>query len=202
MGKRSRNGKKLALNVGCHFENLKPYQNQICIQSHHVLEDRGIQARHHHLLWKGKICHITKQDLKTQMLDIAKVVTSCLNPMVMACVMNQSHGHWLLFDALKTTMILVIKVQIEMVYVATLLWPSVGVKPNTWKKLALESSGTPENSEDDLEDQNTSHWGVLSVIGKFLKRRYRKCPRILDLDVCNSSYGQKKGRESNWQFDS
>jgi hypothetical protein len=41
--------------------------------------------------------------------------------------------------------------------VATLLWPSVGVKPNTWKKLGLESSGTPESSEDDLEDQNTSH---------------------------------------------
>jgi hypothetical protein len=30
--------------------------------------------------------------------------------------------------------------------VATLLLPSVGVKPNTWKKLGLESSGTPENS--------------------------------------------------------
>jgi hypothetical protein len=43
--------------------------------------------------------------------------------------------------------------------VATLLWPSVGMEPNTWKKLGLESSGTPENSEDDLEDQNTSHWG-------------------------------------------
>jgi hypothetical protein len=87
-------------------------------------------------------------------------------------------------------------------HVATLLWPSVGVKPNTWKKLGLESSGTPENSEDDLEDQNTSYWGVLSVIEKVLKRRYRKCPRILDLDICSPSYGQKKGRESNWQFDS
>jgi hypothetical protein len=42
--------------------------------------------------------------------------------------------------------------------------------------LGLESSGTPENSEDDLEDQNTSHWGVLGVIGKVFKRRYRKCP--------------------------
>jgi hypothetical protein len=81
--------------------------------------------------------------------------------------------------------------------VATLLWPNVGVKPNTWKKLGLESSGTPENSEDDLEDQNTSHWGVLGVIGKVLKRRYRKCPRILDLDIYSPSYGQKKGRESN-----
>jgi hypothetical protein len=44
-----------------------------------------------------------------------------------------------------------------LVTVATLLWPSVGVKPNTWKKLGLESFGTSENSEDDLEDQNTSH---------------------------------------------
>jgi hypothetical protein len=86
--------------------------------------------------------------------------------------------------------------------VATPLWPSVGVKPNTWKKLGLESSGTPENSEDDLKDQNTSHWSVLGVIGKVLKRKYRKCPRILDLDICSPSYGQKKGRESNWQFDS
>ncbi len=76
------------------------------------------------------------------------------------------------------------------------------MKPNTWKKLGLESSGTPENSKDDLEDQNTSHWGVLGVIGKVLKRRYRKCSRILDLDICSPSYGQKKGRESNWQFDS
>jgi hypothetical protein len=58
--------------------------------------------------------------------------------------------------------------------VATPLWPSVGVKPNTWKTLGLESSGTPESSEDDLEDQNTSHWGVLDVIGKVLKRKYRK----------------------------
>jgi hypothetical protein len=35
-----------------------------------------------------------------------------------------------------------------------------------------------------------------------LKRRYRKWPRIGHLDICSPSYGQKKGRESNWQFDS
>jgi hypothetical protein len=86
--------------------------------------------------------------------------------------------------------------------VATLLWPSVGVKPNTWKKWGLESSGTPECSELDSKGQNTSHCGVLGVIGKVLKRRYRKCPRIGHLDICRPSYGQKKGRESNWQFDS
>jgi hypothetical protein len=42
----------------------------------------------------------------------------------------------------------------------------------------------------------------IGVINKVLKRRYRKCPRIGHLDICSPSYGQKKGRESNWQFDS
>ncbi len=80
--------------------------------------------------------------------------------------------------------------------------PSVGVKPNTPKVGNLESSGTPECLELDSKAQNTSHWGVLNVIGKVLKRKYRKWPRIGHLDICSPSYGQKKGRESNWQFDS
>jgi hypothetical protein len=66
----------------------------------------------------------------------------------------------------------------------------------------LESSGTPENSELKLKGQNTSHWGVLGVIGKVLKFRCLKWPRIGHLDIFSPSYGQKKGRESNWQFDS
>ncbi len=86
--------------------------------------------------------------------------------------------------------------------VTTPLWPSVGVKPNTSKVGDLKSSGTPECLEFDSRDQNTSHWGVLNVIEKVLKRRYRKWPRIGHLDICSPSYGQKKGRESNWQFDS
>ncbi len=86
--------------------------------------------------------------------------------------------------------------------VATPLWPSVGVKPNTPKVEDLESSGTPECLGFDSKAQNTSHWSVLGVIGKVLKRRYRKWPRIGHLDIYNPSYGQKKGRESNWQFDS
>ncbi len=44
--------------------------------------------------------------------------------------------------------------------------------------------------------------GPKHIIGKVLKRRYRKWPRIGHLDICSPSYGQKKGRESNWQFDS
>jgi len=89
-----------------------------------------------------------------------------------------------------------------LIVVATPLWPSVGVKPNTSKVGELESSGTPECLELDKNAQNTSHWGVLSVIGKVLKRKYRKWPRIGHLDIFSPSYGQKKGQESNWQFDS
>jgi hypothetical protein len=77
-----------------------------------------------------------------------------------------------------------------------------GVKPNTPKVGDLESSGTPKCLEFNRKAQNTSHWGFLGVIGKVLKRRYTKWPRIGHLDICSSSYGQKKGRESNWQFDS
>jgi hypothetical protein len=77
-----------------------------------------------------------------------------------------------------------------------------GVKPNIPKVGDLESSGTPECLGFDSKAQNTSHWGVLDVIEKVLKRRYRKWPRIGHLDICNPSIGQKKGRESNWQFDS
>jgi hypothetical protein len=77
-----------------------------------------------------------------------------------------------------------------------------GWSPTLGKSEDLESSGTPECSKLNSKTQNTSYWGVLGVIGKVLKRRYRKWPRIGHLDICRSSYGQKKGRESNWQFDS
>jgi hypothetical protein len=88
------------------------------------------------------------------------------------------------------------------VLVATLTWSSVGVKPNTLKSEDLDSSGTPECLELDSKGKNTSHRGVFGVIRKVLKRRYLKWPRIGHLNICSPSYGQKKGRESNWQFDS
>jgi len=66
----------------------------------------------------------------------------------------------------------------------------------------LKSPETPECSELNSKAQNTLHWGVLGVIGKVLKRRYLKWPRIGHSDIFSPSYGQKKGRESNWQFDS
>jgi hypothetical protein len=76
-----------------------------------------------------------------------------------------------------------------------------GWSPTLGKSWDLESYGTPECLELDSKGKNISHWGVLGVIGKVLKRRYRKWPRIGNSDICSPSYGQKKDRESNWQFD-
>jgi len=66
----------------------------------------------------------------------------------------------------------------------------------------LESSGTPESSEDDLRSQISLHWCVLYINGKVLKCRCPKWPRMGHLDIYSASYGQKKGQESNCQFDS
>jgi hypothetical protein len=65
-----------------------------------------------------------------------------------------------------------------------------------------ESSGTPENSEFDCKGQNTLLWSVVYTVEKVLKCRCRKWPGISHLDIYSTSYGRKKGRDSNWQFDS
>jgi len=66
----------------------------------------------------------------------------------------------------------------------------------------LESRWTPKCSESDCKGQNLMAWRVIYIIGKLLKRKCLKWARITHLDIWNISYGQKKGRESNWQFDS
>ncbi len=61
---------------------------------------------------------------------------------------------------------------------------------------------TPENSEPKFKGQISSHSSVFYVIGKVLKCKCPKWPRMSHLNIFSTSYGQKKGRESNWQFDS
>jgi hypothetical protein len=65
-----------------------------------------------------------------------------------------------------------------------------------------ESSRTPETSDFDYKGQIFLHWGVLYIIEKLPKCRCQKWARMGHLDICNTSYGKKKGHESNWQFDS
>jgi hypothetical protein len=61
---------------------------------------------------------------------------------------------------------------------------------------------TPESSERDCRGQNSLPQTVLYIIGKLLKCKCLKWARMAHLDIWNINYGQKKGRESNWQFDS
>jgi len=68
-----------------------------------------------------------------------------------------------------------------------------------WK---MESQWTPETSESDLRGQNSMACDVLYFIGKFLERKCLKWARIAHLDIWNISYGQKKSRKPNCQFDS
>jgi len=86
--------------------------------------------------------------------------------------------------------------------VATPFWGKCEDETHTPKSENLESSGTPATSELDSRAQNTSPWDVLYTVGKALKCRCRKWPRMSHLDIYNTSYDQKKGRESKWQFDS
>jgi hypothetical protein len=66
----------------------------------------------------------------------------------------------------------------------------------------LESQWTPKSLERNCKGQNPLAWRIIYIIGNLLKRRCLKWACIAHLDIWNTSYDQKKGRESNWQFDS
>jgi hypothetical protein len=82
--------------------------------------------------------------------------------------------------------------------VATPLWAKCEDETHIPKSGNFESSRTPKNSEFEFKGQNTSHLGVLYTIGKVLKCRCPKWPRMSHLEIYNTSYGRKKGKESNW----
>jgi hypothetical protein len=91
---------------------------------------------------------------------------------------------------------------LSIVVVATPLWGKCEDDTHTPKSGNWESSGTLAILELDRRSQNTLPWGVLYIVGKALKCRCPKWPCMSHLDICSTSCGQKKGRESNWQFDS
>jgi len=69
----------------------------------------------------------------------------------------------------------------------------------TLPKLGL---GSPLNFRIRLQGSKHLALDVLYIIGKLLKCRCRKWPHMGHLDIYKTSYGKKKGRESNKQFDS
>ncbi len=66
----------------------------------------------------------------------------------------------------------------------------------------MESRCTLETSKSNFRGQNSMVCNVLCIIGKLLECRCLEWALIAHLDIWNISCGQKKGRESNWQFDS
>jgi hypothetical protein len=66
----------------------------------------------------------------------------------------------------------------------------------------MESQWTPKTLESDFRGQNSMSCDVLYIIGNLLEPRCLKWSRSAHLDIWNISYGQKKGRKSNCQFDS
>jgi hypothetical protein len=74
--------------------------------------------------------------------------------------------------------------------------------PRQFPLWEVESRWTPKTSESDFRGQNSIACGVLYIIGKLLECKWLKWVFIAHLDIWNTSYGQKKGWESNCQFDS
>jgi hypothetical protein len=66
----------------------------------------------------------------------------------------------------------------------------------------MESRWTSKTSKSYFRGPNSMSCDVLYIIRKLLERRCLKCARIAPLDIWNTSYDQKKGQESNCQFDS
>jgi hypothetical protein len=66
----------------------------------------------------------------------------------------------------------------------------------------MESRWTPKTSKNNFRGQNSMACGVLYIIKNLLEHRCLKWAYIAHLDIWKTSYGQKKGRESNCQFDS
>ncbi len=66
----------------------------------------------------------------------------------------------------------------------------------------LHSCGSYKCSEPWLERQTSTKLGPHDTIRKVLRLKCLKCPHIAHLDLIFMNYDQKKGRESNWEFDS
>jgi hypothetical protein len=80
-----------------------------------------------------------------------------------------------------------------------------GMNPHTSKWAFILGVEVPMDSRifrNNCKGQNPLDWRVPYIIGKILELRCLKWVRMTQLGNWNTSYGQKKGQESNYQFDS
>jgi hypothetical protein len=84
------------------------------------------------------------------------------------------------------------------------VWGSVrgwtSTLPNELPLWKLESQWSPESSKSDCKGQNPLDWRFPYIIKKLLEVRCLKWACMTHLDISNTSYAQKKGRESNCQI--
>jgi hypothetical protein len=67
--------------------------------------------------------------------------------------------------------------------------------------LPMDFQWTLEFLEGNFKGQNSLDYKVLYIIGKLLELKCLKWAFMTHLRTLSISYGQKKGRESNCQFD-
>jgi hypothetical protein len=72
--------------------------------------------------------------------------------------------------------------------------------PSEFPLWELEFRWTFESLESNFRGQNPLDWRVPYVIEKLLELKCLKWSCMTHLDTSNTSYGQKKGRESNCQI--
>jgi hypothetical protein len=75
--------------------------------------------------------------------------------------------------------------------------------PLTLPKMGLGSPPGLPKTQNSIAGVKTPRIEVFFIpLENVSKCRCPKWPRMSHLNIWNTSYGQKKGRESNWQFDS
>ncbi len=72
--------------------------------------------------------------------------------------------------------------------------------PNEFPLWELKSQWISKSLYSNFRGQNLLDWWFPSNIGKIFKRRCLKWAYMTHLDTLNTSYGQKRGWESNWQI--
>jgi hypothetical protein len=94
-GKEGKNGRKLILKMGCNFENFKIFV-QIKFASKVIMFEKTLRFNQAIIIYYARQKTIILQHNivpNAQVWAITKAITSCLNLMVLACVMNQFHSH-------------------------------------------------------------------------------------------------------------